>query len=245
MRGPVRHALAAFLFALSSCGGAPAVKERGLTAEEADRLAAVLFTNHESKGATFQLVTTFTTTGDTLSMTGDVDWVKHQGHATISARGSEAGVTEVFWNESVIVERRPQLDAMLEATGHPGARYVVRPPETARRQLDRAVAVLTGLASTVRDNGILTLQKSGSAFMRTDVLRGKEVEVMRYGTQNRFWLDKGTSTLRRFDGNAAAGSAPIIIDFMSFGARTVVPPSQSSAVPVDAIRELYAGVSGG
>lgn len=236
---------AAVLMTVVSCGGKEAVRERALTQEEADRLASVMFMNHEKQGATFELTTSFTSTGDTLSMQGIIDWVNHRGRAVVSARGQEEGVAEVVWAQSVILERRPGLDAMLASTGHPGARYIARPPDPKNRQLDRAVAVLTGLASSVRDNGILILQKAGSAFMRTDTWRGKSVEVLRFGTQNRFWLEKGTDTLRRFDGNAAAGSAPIIIDFTEFGTRSIAPPPSAMVVAVDSVRDLYSSVTSG
>lgn len=224
---------------LASCGGGAAPQERGLTQDEADRLAAVLFTNHESKGATFQLATSFTATGDTLSMSGEVDWVNHQGHAMVNASGQENGVTEVFWSQSTIVERRPRLDPLFAATGRAGVLYVARQPDTRTRQLDRAVSVLVGLASTVRDNGVLIMQKEGSAFMRNDTLRGAPVEVLRYGTQNRYWLDVGTSTMRRFDGNAAAGSAPIVIDVLESGERRISPPPAGLVVPYGQVKELY------
>lgn len=237
--------IAMALLSMASCGGNPAARERALTQEEADRLAAVLFTNHEKKGATFELTTTFTATGDTVSMQGVIDWVNHTGRALVSARGQEQGVSEVVWSPSVVLERRPRLDEALTAAGHPGARYVARPPDPKNRQIDRAISVLTGLASTVRDNGILILQKAGSAFMRNDTWRGKPVEVLRFGAQNRFWLESGTSTLRRFDGNAAAGSAPMVIDFTDFGSRTIPPPPAWMVVGIDSVKELYSGATSG
>lgn len=238
-----RLALLALPLLLAACGGSASSGERALTQDEADRLASVLFTNYEAKGASFELATSFTTTGDALSMRGIVDWTTHRGSAIVSARGQEEGVTEVVWSDTVVIERRPQLDAPLETAGHPGARWVARPPDPKTRQIDHAISVLVGLASTVRDNGILVLQKAGSAFVRKDSWRGEQVEVMRYGSQNRFWLEPGTSNLRRFDGNTASGSAPIIIDFGSFGRRPVAPPPRETIVNIDEVRDVYPGAT--
>ena len=233
------------VFLLAACGGGnSAPKERGLTSDEADRLASVLYTNHETGGATFSLATAFTATGDSLTMNGIVDWVKHQGHATVTASGQEQGIAEVFWNQSLVLERRPALAGPLAALGHEGAMFVARPIDTTKRQLDRSIGVLVGLASTVRDNGILIMQKEGSAFLRRDTWQGKPAEVLRYGTQNRYWLEPGTSILHRFDGNAAAGSAPIVIDLLSREPHTIKPPSPAQVLSVDAIKDLYAAVSG-
>lgn len=234
-----RVLLVALGLAVAACGGSTVPKERALTQEEADRLASVLYTNYESKGAAFEITTAFTSTNDTLSMQGIVDWANHRGRALVTARGMERGISEIVWSDSVVIERRPALDGPLSALGFPDARFVARPPDPSKRQIDRAISILMGLASTVRENAVLILQKQGSAWMRTDTWRGKPVDVLRYGTQNRFWLEPGTSTLRRFDGNAAAGSAPIVIDFASFGPQNVPAPDGRSIVGVDSVRELY------
>ena len=245
IRSRACRALAAVALLVVSACGSSAPKERPLTTDEADRLAGVLFANHEAGGATFTLNTTFTGTGSTLAMSGIVDWSTFSGQATVTATGQESGVTEVFWNQKVIVERRPALDAVLAATGRPGARYMYRAVDTGKRQLDRAIGILLGLASAQRENAILISQKEGSAFLRTDKWRGETVDVLRYGSQNRFWLQQGTSVLRRFDGNAAAGGAPIIIDFLQTGKRSVSPPPQSLVVSADEIKEAYAAAAGG
>lgn len=239
-----RFLATAALLVVTACGSS-VPKERPLSTDEADRLAGVLFANHEAGGATFTLNTTFTGTGNTLSMSGVVDWTTLTGQATVSASGQEAGVTEVFWNRQMIVERRPALDGILAATGHPGVQYVYRAVDTDKRQMDRAISILLGLAAAQRENAVLIMQKEGSAFLRTDEWRGETVDVLRYGTQNRFWLQQGTPVLRRFDGNAAAGSAPIVIDFLQTGKRSVTPPPQSLVINADDIKEAYAAATGG
>ena len=245
IRSRASRALAVMVLLVVAACGSSAPTERPLTTDEADRLASVLFTNHEGGGATFTLSTTFTGTGSTLSMSGVVDWTTLTGQATVTATGQEAGVTEVFWSQNVVVERRPALDAVLAATDHPTVRYVYRAVDTGTRQLDRAIGILLGLASAQRENAILITQKEGSAFLRADKWRGETVDVLRYGSQNRFWLKQGTSVLRRFDGNAAAGSAPIIIDFLQTGKRSVSPPPESLVISADDIKEAYAAATGG
>jgi hypothetical protein len=95
------------------------------------------------------------------------------------------------------------------------------------------------LASTERGNALLIQQKEGSQFLRPDVLRGQKVFVLRYGKSLRYWVDQSTSELLRFEGDSTSGTAPIVVDFMAFGPRTIPRPPQDSVVPVSAISELY------
>lgn len=225
---------------LTACGSSKsAEKEHPLTSDEAARLAGVQVANHQALGAAFEVNTTFTTTGDTLYMAGDIDWVNHAGHAMVSAKGAEAATTEIIWGPQVVIERRPHLDTILTEMGMPNAKFIVRKPDPARRQIDRAIAILTGLSAEQPENALLIQQKQGSAFMRSDVWRGKPVEVLRFGTQNRYWVETGTSVLRRFDGNAQNGTAPIVIDFISFGKKSIPLPKKQYVVAFDDVQGVY------
>lgn len=238
--GPVAALVVLGLFA-GACGddepdpGA----EHPLTFDEAARLADVQFDNLDAGGALFEVASSFLTTGETLTMRGEVDWVAHTGRALVSANGTDTNVAEVYWTEDVVLERIPQLTDLLAARGSPGIEWVARPPETATRQLDRAIALLVALASETRSNPVLLQQEEGSAFLRFDVLRETDVEVLRFGMRNRYWLDVESGDMLRFDGDAEAGGAPIVIDVLDRGPRSIPAPDPATVVDVTVVDELY------
>ena len=145
--------------------------ERALTIDEATLLAALQYDNYQDAGATFRVATAFTSTGDVLNLEGEIDWTNHVGHAYVQAQGAEQGIVEVYWSDQLVLERRPAADELLTGLGYSGIQYIVRTPDAANRQLDRALAIVVGLASTQRENPQLIQQKEGSAFVRVDELR--------------------------------------------------------------------------
>lgn len=232
--------VAASLLMLSACGGGDSTpKERPLTSDEAAQLAGVQFANYQAEGATFELNTAFTGTGDTLYLSGEVDWKNHIGHARVAAKGTEASITEVMWQGNAVIERRPSLDVVLNEMGMPNAKFVIRQAVPAKRQLDRAIAIVLSMANAQAENALLIQQKEGSAFLRTDDWRGTEVQVLRYGIQNRFWIETGTSVLRRFDGNSKSGTAPTIIDFVKYGKQSIRMANPKYIVPYEKIQNIY------
>lgn len=243
MRGRYRWAGAVVLVAtlLAACGGSkqPKSTERPLTLDEATLMASLQYDNYQDAGASFQVATAFTATHDTLNMQGVIDWKNHVGHAVVAAQGSESGITEVYWTDKAVLERRPAADTVLAGLGYRGVEYIVRAPEPSKRLLDRALAVVLGLASTQRDNPQLIQQKVGSAFMRLDDLRGVPVTVLRYGDRNLYWVDSKTNKMLRFEGNAEAGTAPTIVDIGERGVQTITLPLQNQVIESTAIQELY------
>lgn len=206
-------------------------------------MADVQFDNYDVGGARFEVATTFTVTGDTLYLSGSVDWMNHEGRATVRATGAESGITEVWWNETVILERRPSLDAVLAGLGYESVRYLARPPATSTRQIDRAIAIVMALASEERQNPVLIQQEDGSAYLRDDTLRDSDVEVLRYGQRNQYWLSVDDATLMRFDGNSANGSAPIVVDLLQRGVQDIPRPADAEVLAIDAVPEIYESIS--
>ena len=217
--------------------------ERALTFEEATLLASVQKQNYDDEGAIVRVNTAFTATGDSMSMEAEIDWPGHQGRGLLSATGMENGIDEVFWVTDTVLERRPALNVVLTGRGFTGIDFVARPPDTATRLLDRAIAVVVGLAAKEPDNALLVQQKPGSAFLRNDVLRGTQVVVLRYGERNLYWLDAKTGEMLRFEGNAAGLNAPIIVDVLERGKRTITFPLVSAVVNVDEITQIYETVT--
>lgn len=227
-----------------ACGDdAPASTERPLTFDEASQLAMVQRANYGDGGALVEVNSSFLTDGSTVSMQAEVDWVNHSGRAMVMATGRDAPITEVYWTESMVLERVPALDPLLEARGLTGVRYVARPPDTETRQLDRAIALLVGLAAEAPDNPVLVQQKAGSAFMRDDELSGVPVRVMRYGDRTIYWLD-AAGVMLRFEGNSSGLNAPIVIDVIERGMPSIEWPADDEVVLVEMIREVYDAVMG-
>jgi hypothetical protein len=236
---------AASLF-MASCGGngdSQKNEPTPITNEQATHLAAVQFDNFDIGGAVFEVATTFSSTNDTLYMKGRVDWKRHQGWAQVKAEGTEAGITEVFWNDQVVLERRPALDSTFVQMGLVKAKYVARPPAPAQRQIDRVLAIVFGLASEERDNPLLIQQTDGSSFIREDTLRGEQVEVLRYGMRNQYWLNTENKELMRFEGNSASGTAPIVVDIISRAPQNIPSPLSVEVVRADQISDIGTATS--
>ena len=189
-----------------------------LTPPQAVRLAQALNQNHEAGGATFRVTAKDEVSGGTITLEGVVDWSRTQGRATVLGHTDERGpVVEVAWTADAVAELRPDLAAALLSRGESPDTFIVRPVDISRRPLDRLIAIVSGLATAQPDNAQLIIQNPGSGFVRSDTLRGVEVEVLRYGAQSIFWIDPTTGRLLRFEGTNSLGGAPIIVDVLELG----------------------------
>lgn len=225
---------------LAACGGADtAVTERPLTGDEAGLMAMVQYSNLQAGGATVEVASTSTVTGESVSLRGDVDWAGHTGRVFVMATGKEAGVAEIAWNNSQIFERRRDLAQILPSLGLAPDTWITRQIDPINRPVDRLIAILARLSSTEPDNAVLIQQEEGSAFIRTDTWRNSPVNVFRYGRQTLYWLDAETGDLRRFEGNNSSFTAPVIVDVVERSKRTIPLPAANDVVPVSEIRELY------
>lgn len=224
---------------LAACGGEKTTTERPLTTDEAAILAEVQFKNHEVGGAEFSVSAAFVNMGESIQMSGVVDWKNHHGRARVVGQGVEAGVTEVVWSENVVFEHRPNISQILAMNGRQGAYFIARPPQTSQRLVDRVIGIITALSSKERDNALLIQQKEGSLFLRADTIRDRKADVLRYGSINRFWIDSETLELLRFEGDSKSGTAPVVIDFLKFGPQTIPAPRQSTVVSVSEIQSIY------
>jgi len=233
----------AALTIVAACGGESTPKERPLTGDEAASMAVVQLNNMQDGGAVFEAVAAVTSTGESLTMSGLVDWEKHTGRASVVAKGKEAPVTELAWAGDKVLERRIDLAAMLPSLGLASDAWILRSLDLTKRTLDRIVAILLRLASTEPDNALLIQQTEGSSWMRTDTLRGRKVDVMRYGKQTIYWLDATTGEMLRFEGNSTGLNAPIVIDFIERGRQTIDLPLPRDVVPVSEIEDFYGAVT--
>jgi hypothetical protein len=231
----------------AGCGQDPepvASTTRQLNATEAALLAEALYGNFEAGGADFEAVAAAGPGQDSFSLRGQVDWTGLRGIADVQGGAGDAPITAVIWDTATVGERRPQLDvALLGLVSEGETPVIVRPPQKDTRRLDQVIAVITGLAAPQRDNAQLIAQTEGSAFLREDSLRGRDVLVLRYGKRNVYWLDAATGGMLRFEGTDASGRYPLLIDLLERGPRTVEVPPGAAAISVDEVAELYATVA--
>ncbi|CAB4648620.1 unannotated protein [freshwater metagenome] len=224
---------------LTACGGAEKAAERPLTSDEASVLAEVLSRNYEAQGASFSLAAQASSTGGTITLEGDVDWINHQGGARVVGGASPHPVSQVWWSKNVVAERRPTLDSevarVLPGDGSP---LLARSPDTSSRRLDQLIAIVMGLASQTPENAQLILQTEGSAFVRSDELRGKPVLVLRYGQRTLYWLDEETKNLMRFEGTDSTTRFPVVIDFFVLGPKALQVPQGTELVDLAKYNEL-------
>lgn len=229
---------------LMGCGSAETVSgERPLTFDEASELSTVQSNNYKISGAVVEVNSSFLSSGATLSMRATVDWQNHKGHAFVVATGPEAEVLEVYWNETTVFERIPAINGLLSARGEGMVEFIARPVDIERRQLDRAIAVVVGLAAKTPDNPVLIQQKEDSAFVRTDAHRGETVRVFRYGSRTVYWLSEDGAMLR-FEGNSTALNAPIVVDVFERGKQVIDLPDPTNIISIEKVREIYDALVG-
>ena len=237
----VRLAVALATLAVAGCGGesaTPTPTSAPLSSEQAARLADVLFDDLASGGARF-VVSARGIDGETMTLTGVVDWAGHVGRADVVATGLEDDLDEIVWTETVILERRPALLARLADEEGLAFDYVARAPGPATRMVDRIVAVIAALAGEQRDNPLLIQQAQGSASFGTSTLNGRDVEVLRYGSENRYWLDLATGDLVRFEQPPSADRDAFVIDLIERGPQSVTLPAIDATIPATDIPERY------
>ena len=219
---------------LVACGGESKSTTEPLTREQANVMADLVYRNYESGGADFALSATAGSSGGTITLTGEVDWVNKRGHAMVmSSALAPAPVTEVWWNEVKVFERRPALDEMIRSVGLVVSSAVIgRPVDTEHRRIDQLIAIIMGLSATQRDNAELIVQADGSAFVRTDRLREIDVEVLRYGQYTLYWVDMSTGEMVRVEGSDETGQFGVVIDILSRGPREIVSDPSLSMIDV-------------
>jgi hypothetical protein len=221
--------------ALSGCGGDPL--PRVITDDEADRLSEVFFNNYDNGGARFTL-NVLLPDGSTVTMDGEVDFAGDAGLATVMADGVDSPVTEFGWGTDVVVERIPALTELTASTATGRVDYVSRLADPENATLDSLAAVVAALGAEVRENPLL-LQQNGVQLERLDTLRDKDVEVYLYGERTRVWVEAGTATLMRFEGNNDSGTRPIIVDLYEPGPRQIALPEGAVVVDMGEVQELY------
>jgi len=238
-----RGFLLAACLALAACGGGDKPAARPMTPEEASRLAETMFLNHREGRATFEVATLTEPGGSRLRLAGTVDWSARTGAARVVVDGGAGALVAVAWASDTVAERRPVHDSLLAGLGLPQGAWIGRPADQ-RRRIDQVIAVVTGLATARPENAVLIQQEEGTTFLRRDTLRGREVEVVRFGERSIYWIDPLSGRMLRFEGNNSAGTLPVVVDFGPEIADQVVPPTGAEVVDVGTKPDLAALLEG-
>ena len=222
---------------LATCSGGRDSGPTPLTRQQASVMAELLYRNRESGGATFTLSTPLGPEGGTLTLSGEVDWVGHHGHAIVAtSEPIDDPLTEVWWTLENVFERRPSLDEDLIDLGVAMTASVIeRPVDLERRRIDQLIALVVALAAEQPENAELILQAEGSAFLRVDELRGVDVEVLRYGDRSIYWVDPTSGRLLRFEGTDESRTFPIVVDLLETGERDIQPDPSLQVVVLDEV----------
>lgn len=238
--------VATLAFTATGCGEEAPQGPQPLSRVQSERLAQAAFSNMQSGGARFEANSAFLGVGDNVALTlvGEVDWTNHVGRAVVRGGGPDAGLTEVYWEESFVLERRPAMDQIVASRGGPATPWIMRQPEPSVRQLDRMLAIIVGLAAEQPDNAVLLQQDETNVFIRQDKLRGASVEVLRFGERNLYWLDADDGTMLRFEGNSAGGNAPTIVDFLERSRVDIPRPTTTDVISRESIAEIYDAFTG-
>jgi len=207
-----------------------------LTADEAQRLAGVLYLNYEHGGAHVVVSVPYQPT-ISVSMSGEVDFVHHQGHLMVTTTSSSGGapvVQNVAYTETTVFEQGgPVVAQEIAASGHPGAQWVERPASPTTRPLDQVIALLVALASKQRDNPLL-IQQGTARRLADDHIDGVLVDVYQYSPALTYWVGDQDGLLYRFQAVVQGFSGPVAVTLSDRGPRSEPPPDSNLVIPAPA-----------
>lgn len=212
--------LAALLFAAAGCGGPPAEPSRRIVSpEEAERLAAVLFLNHDAGGARLTAVVPIPGRG-VSQIEGVVDWRDHLGR----------GELVTFAPDRRAIERREVVWGLRGfATPDQSGEWRADPFLPAQNPVHLALTTSLRLARDRPDNPQLLINNDAS-WLRKDTVGGTPVDVFSgprvaggapqaAGTQRiHYWLDH-EGHLRRLE--IRNDDPPITLDLSGQGPQQV------------------------
>ncbi|MCF3145028.1 hypothetical protein [Streptomyces platensis] len=208
--------MAAFLVLNSGSGPSD---PRGLTSDEANRLAITRFRNYEAHGRAVTITVPGTTGG--LIVTGSVDYHGKLGYGVVHGTGRDTSSDGLIEWTPTSVFVHPMANAPAHAPASPPrAAWHSRPLLSSGSALDTSLAIALKLGSDRPDNAEL-LPQNGAAWWGRDQVDGHRVDVMtgpsspgRSGTAGkvRYWVGSN-GTLYRVRVGVSSESEPVVIDF--------------------------------
>lgn len=204
-----------------------------LSAAQANRLAGVLYENHQAGGAKFTAKIPFGAAAE-FQLDGAIDWTEHVGQATLTTRfanGQPDEKTDLMFTQRAVLDGSIRsYDAELQALGFTGLRWTVRAPAPQSIPLDVVLALIMGMASEQRENPLLVRQ-SGATLVRSDELAGEPVDVFRYGDRTQYWIGND-GRLRRIEAELAVAEGTTVID-LDLGAQQIALPTDREVIKMD------------
>lgn len=227
----------------AGCGGAgtsssAAPPGTALTRTQANLMAGALYRNYQQGMGHFQAAALAGPEGGTITLVGDVDFRRHEGHARVYSDGGRDKVVEVLWDRRTALEYRPGMLAAVRKV-KPGAVLIARQPDRDRRRLDQIIEVITALATPRRENPALIRQRRQARFIRDDVLSGTPVQVLRYGPLTTLWVDPKTGRMLRFESSNRDKTAPIVVDLAGTTAKRIQAPQAGAVVTADELGSVW------
>lgn len=212
-------AVAALTAFLATGNGSGPSSPRGLTSEEANRLAITRFRNYQAGGRAVTI--TVPGTGGGLVITGSLDYRARAGYGVVHGTGRDASSAGLIaWTADTVLVH-PMANTPPEAPASPpGTEWHGRPLQTAGSALDTSLAIALGLGSDRPDNAQL-LPQNGAVWTGQDHVDGRAVDVMtgpdatgRPGTAGtvRYWIGSD-GTMYRVQAKVASEPQPVVIDF--------------------------------
>ncbi|MFJ4223663.1 hypothetical protein [Microbacterium sp. NPDC089695] len=187
---------------------------RGLTTEEAERLAVARFLAYQDGSRTFH--TEVAAGGVAVELTGRADYRAGIGLATATSGGERAVIT---WNATTLVGWTGQDTSTADgipttAPSEPGA---ARPLDPAASNVDTVLVLILALGVDRPENAQL-LRQSDAAWLRADEVDGVRVDVFAGPSDAdtgdgagtiRYWVDD-RGAVHRIEADLPSG--PIVID---------------------------------
>lgn len=226
VRPKTAASLALILFALTAlltgCSGHDDTppSERPLTAAEATALATIRFNDYQR--GVIPVKVAVRVNGDDVILAGDVDMQKHRGYATFQSSGAESSSGLIQWTLRAAAVLPNGADALMDPPPEQG--WTSRPLDPSTSRLDTALAIVLNLSSDRPENASL-LRQSGAAYLRSETVRGHDVDVFRGpsaqptstspGRRSRstYFVDD-TGLLVRVVVDLAGDDAPLVIDLL-------------------------------
>ena len=193
-----------------------------LTAGQASRLARILFNNYEDKGASFVADVPFGA-GTTFTLSGDVDWTKHEGSATLHTDYQDPAETDtdlqLAWDVNGVYTHLDKPEGQFEWVGSVVDTSV---------PLHQVLLLIDKVSSTKAENPLLVRQ-SGATFLRKERVGSVDAEVFRYGDNTTYWVDPKAARMLKVSAQfKSVGNGPVVVTFSRRGAKSITIPDMNT-----------------
>ncbi len=197
-----------------------------LTERDAERLARMLYENHQGSGASFTASADYAG-GAAVALDGEVDWTDGRGAFTATSTFADGRPQQrqdvIYTEDAVYTEATAQEANLLAQQGRPGIRWIRRAPDVEGRPLDQVIDLIASLASPRPDNPRLLVQ-GDLTFDRQEQVEGSTADVFT-SPKGSYWLASDSGRLIRFQGTLPGFAGPVVVDLARRGPVDVTEPA--------------------